>query len=257
VGKVLALLGFTALLVVAPLLYFVADVSLADLLSLGAGALFLVWLIVLLTVPWNLFFQARRVLMEIKLSRERGLTIPEDRDTEARLIARRLLWAAVGSHLVSAGVVAVISFFSGEEVGYYFAGFYLVSTLLRPSQAYFTHLHHRLTAMLREVKYPREDVVSLKSKVLELEGKVVALENHTSQLTQSHDELRRQIDGLTVSTGIRADRLDGRLDALGRKFGDTVNQLTDNREVISGIRAFLRLLREEQDSSTPTYRDPQ
>ncbi|WP_171064386.1 hypothetical protein [Actinomadura soli] len=39
--------------------------------------------------------------------------------------------------------------------------------------------------------------------------------------------------------------LDRRLDAMGRQFEETVARLTDNQEVIAGIKAFLRMLRTE------------
>lgn len=57
-----------ALLTVWLVLY--AGVAPSTLLSLGAGAISLLWLVVVLTVPWNLFLAARHVLHEIQVSRE-------------------------------------------------------------------------------------------------------------------------------------------------------------------------------------------
>ncbi|MGC0417802.1 hypothetical protein [Embleya sp. AB8] len=240
---ILLVVGTAALGVV---LYFVNDTSLADLLSLGAGALCLFWLIMVLTVPWNLYFRARQLIQEIKISRERGLAVSAASEPEARRIARRLLWGAIGAHVISAAVIAVITWVSGGVVGYWFAGFYLLSTLFRPSQAYLEYLGQRLRNMLREVTHPRADVLALIDRVTVLEGRLEMLENSTKEL----GETVRLLKVATMEDAERATAQyhagDRKIDALGRRFEDTISQLTDNQEVISGIKAFLRLLRTEQ-----------
>src|SRR5262245_59463510 len=110
------------------LLVLVADVPLSTVVSLGAGALCLLWLLLLLG-PWNLYVQARRRLGELPVSRERGLAIPAGREEEARRIAARLLRLALGGHALSAAAAAVTGYFSGQTLGYWFSGFYLVSTV--------------------------------------------------------------------------------------------------------------------------------
>src|SRR5215469_4070715 len=42
-----------------------AGVPLATLLAIGAGGVALAWLIVLVTVPWNLYFAARQVVADM------------------------------------------------------------------------------------------------------------------------------------------------------------------------------------------------
>ncbi|GCD93438.1 hypothetical protein [Embleya hyalina] len=240
---VLLFVGTTALGIV---LYFVEDTSLSDLLSLGAGALCLFWLIMVLTAPWNLYFRAQRVITEIAISRERGLAVPEGRDVEARRIARRLLCGAIGAHVVSAAVIALITWISGGVVGYWFAGFYLLSTLFRPGQAYAEHLSQRLRAMLREVTHPRDDVLAVGQEITALKARVEALETRTEELRASVARLEETAVSEAAHTTARFHEADRRVEALGRRFEDTISQLTDNQEVISGIKAFLRLLRTEQ-----------
>ena len=238
-AKGLSVLLFVGTVILGIVLYFVNDVSLADLLSLGAGALCLFWLIVVLTVPWSLYFQARQLLVEIAISREKGIAVPDAREPEARRISRRLLVGAIGSHVLSAGLIAVVTWVSGGVVGYWFAAFYLVSTLFRPGQAYMAHVGARLRSMLREVKYPREDVQALVDRVNALESSVEALQATTKDLAAAAVALRESSE-----RGFQ----DGehKIDALGRRFEDSISQLTDNQEVISGIKAFLRLLRTDQ-----------
>jgi hypothetical protein len=247
VSKALGFLVFWGTAALCLVLYFVSDKDLSDVLAFGAGGLLLLWLIVVLTVPWSLYFQARALQAEIRESVERGLEVPEGRAEEAARYASRLLRAAIGAHVVSAAVIAVIAFFSGREVGYWFAGFYLVSTLFRPSQAYFAHLRTRLRAMMQEVKFPREDVLDLKRRLDAAEAQDTALRERIQELTAEGEALRDRLVAAEERSAEQAARLDRRLDALGRRFQDTVAELTDNQEVISGIKAFLRLLRTQEN----------
>ncbi|XVQ09490.1 hypothetical protein ACQP1W_44345 [Spirillospora sp. CA-255316] len=243
VRNVLAYAFLAVAAAVAIVLVLVADVPLAVVLSLGAGALGLLWLVVLLVVPWHVYFQARRLLQEIGTSRARGLEVPPERETEARRIAARARTAAVGGHVVSAAAVAVVTYFSGTAIGYYFAGFYLLSTAFRPAHAWFAHLRRRLRTMLHEVRYPRDDVLDLLERLNFLEGHVEAMRLTTEHLHQADHTLERRLEAVDLAVQRGAAELNGRLDALGRRFEATVAQLTDDQELITGIRAFLRLLR--------------
>ncbi|AWS41781.1 hypothetical protein [Streptosporangium sp. 'caverna'] len=222
--------------VVAAWLLVYADVPLSTVLSLGLGAISLIWLILLLTLPWNLYFGARQVVHEIHVSRERGIEVPDAHEAEALEIAGRMRRFAVGGHLVSAALLAVITFFSGTEVGYYFAGFYLLSTFFRPAGAYFSHLHKRVTTLMSEARYPREDIVALVSRVERLTTEVTAL-------TESAERLQRDVETLHTDLRVGDEDLDRRITGIARRFEDTVDGLTDNHEVISGLKAFLRLVR--------------
>ncbi|WP_436790736.1 hypothetical protein [Yinghuangia sp. YIM S10712] len=244
-SKVMGFLAFCAA-ITGTILYFTTDLSLSDLLAFGAGALFLMWQVVLLTVPWSLHFQARTVIQEIHLAREQGTEIPDAREAEAVRLAARLKWAAIGAHVVSAAVVAVVTYFSGEEIGYYFSGFYLLSTAFRPAQAYFAHLRRRLIGMLKEVQYPHENVVELRGRVTQAEASLETLYRRIEELAEQDAELRALIEKTVEAMAARDARTDRQMDAMGRRFEDTVNRLTDNQEVIAGIKAFLRLLRTEQ-----------
>ncbi|MEV0586833.1 hypothetical protein [Nonomuraea sp. NPDC050310] len=211
------------------------DVPLATLLSLALGFLSLAWLITLLIVPWNLYFGALRAVGAMRESRERGIAVPERHETEARRIAARMLRFAIGGHVLSALVVAVISFFSGSEVGYYFAGFYLLSTLFRPAVAYFGHLRGRVGELTREVTFPRDDVLSMRA----------AVEEHGHEL----DRLRRENDDLRTELAILQGRVhdaERKVNGISQRFAETVNGMADNHEVITGLKAFIRLLRSEQ-----------
>ncbi|MFE0647116.1 hypothetical protein ACFVZH_00810 [Streptomyces sp. NPDC059534] len=212
-------------------------------LAVGAGVLALLWLLLLLTAPWNLYFRAHAVLAEITVSRAKGIAVPKERDTEARRIARVMLRVAVAGHLATAAVAVAAAAATGHEAGYWCAGFFLLSTFLRPAGAYFGQLRRRLGTLLREVTYPRDDVVALRDRVAALEGGAAVQEGRAEEQYRALAELRRTADAIGLSAHERADATDRRIAALTREFEATVNRLTDNEEIITGLKAFLRLLR--------------
>src|SRR5947208_4438911 len=76
----------------------VVRVPAVTLLTIAAVVIALTWLVVLVTVPWNLYFAARRAAQEMEVSRDRGIAVQPAYDAEARRISSRLLRLALGGH---------------------------------------------------------------------------------------------------------------------------------------------------------------
>jgi hypothetical protein len=252
-----------------------AGVRPATLLSIGAGAAALAWLIVLVAVPWNLCFAARRVVAEMAVSRERGIAVPAAQVSEAERIARRMLWFALGGHLGTAAVTVVITYFSHATLGYYFSAFYLLSATIRPAVAYFAHLRERIAALTRQSTYPRQDVVSLKATV---DFVADALKDLQADLRQAQrggaDDLRRAESTLAADISrarqlltadlarlqdaqeadraaarSRDDQLGRRIEAMVRRIDETLDGVSDHQELLTGIRALSRLIRQDGPST--------
>ncbi|MFG1706380.1 hypothetical protein ACFLIM_24600 [Nonomuraea sp. M3C6] len=213
-----------------------AGVALSTLISLGLGAISLLWLLVILTVPWDLCFAARHVVHEIHVSREVGIEVAQRREDEARSIARRMLALAISGHVVSAAVIAVITYFSGAQVGYYLAGFYLLATCFRPIGAYTSHLRDRVGTLELEVRYPRVDVIALRDQV-------AALNATTERLGQEVEQVAAELAAARQGLELADHDLGRRMTLMARRFDETVDGLGDNQEVITGLKAFLRLVR--------------
>jgi hypothetical protein len=269
-------LGAAAALLIAWLAR-VAGVPLRTVLSIAAGAIALAWLIVLVSLPWNLYFAARRVVAEMAVSRERGITVQAAKEAEAGRIARRMLWFALGGHIATAAVTAVITYYSGATVGYYFTGSYLLSATIRPAAAYFVHLRERIGALSRETRHPREDVVSLREKVDRLADAVKVLQHELPVARQGlTDDLRRTelkladsishvrqlltADLTRIQGAQAADRDAGlartadlarRTGLIARRIEDTLDGISDHAELQAGLRALVRMIRTES-SSSPT-----
>lgn len=246
-------------------------VSGRTLLDVGIGAVSLYWLLIITTLPWNLYFRAREVRHEIGVSRARGIAVQDGHEAEVRRLERRLLGLAIGGHVVSAVVVAAVTYASGRELGYYFAAFYLLSCAIRPTAAYLGFLRARIANLLKETKFPREDVIDLTSRFATLAAEVEALRNTTAQALERTfrelDEVRGDLRGSSARLredvrlareGVEGGReamqeriavVERRVGAVVRHFDTAVDGLTDQQELLSGIRAFVRLVRTDAASA--------
>ena len=235
-----------------------AGVPLATLLAVGASGVALAWLIVLVTVPWNLYFAARQVVADMAVSRERGITVRAAQEAEAGRLGRRMLWLALGAHIGTAVVVAVTTYLSGTTAGYYFAGFYLLSTAIRPAVAYVAHVRDRIRVLTRESTYPRDDVASLKRRVdlatkavgelreeLRRTGSALAGDiAHARQLLTT-DLARVQDEQAADRTAARSrdDDLGRRIDQMVRRIEATLDGISDHQELLTGLRALVRMIK--------------
>jgi hypothetical protein len=211
------------------------SIEAGGLLDWVMGGLCLLWLLLILKAPWDLYFQAHAVAFEQQRSRERGIALMGGREQYVAVVRKRLLWLAVGAHVFSAAFVAAVTYFTRGTVGYYFAAFYLVSTVFRPTIAGYAYLSHKLRAVGEESRYPREDVQEMRARLARQEAAA-------RELT---DEMKRLREETQVPDTAHTDELRDlrqRLHALGREFETTASRLTDNQEVIKGIQAFVRLI---------------
>lgn len=241
------------------------------LLDVGLGLVSLYWLLIITTVPWNLYFRAREVRHEIGVSRTRGIAVREGHEAEVRRLERRLLWLAFGGHVVSAAVVAAITYASGHLLGYYFAAFYLLSCAIRPAAAYLGFLRARIASLLRETKYPRDDVIDFATRLATLTAEVEALRDKTGlaqertsrELDGVRDDLRGSATRLREDLRLAREASEGdreavrervsaverRVATVVRHFDAAVDGLTDQQELLNGIRAFVRLVRADAASA--------
>jgi hypothetical protein len=261
---VLILIGAGAALLIAWLAR-VVSVPLTTLLTIGAVVIALSWLIVLATVPWNLYFAARRAAAEMTVSRERGISVRAAYDTEAARISRRMLIFALSAHLATAVAAAVIAYVSGSAAGYYVAGIFLLSTAFRPAVAYVAHVRERIMVLTLESTYPRDDVATLREKAEQLEQAVDGLrtslqhgrdhlrstesalaDSITRARELSSSDLSRLEDAQAVDRAAarsRDDELSLRIDQMARRIEAAVDGVSDQQELLAGLRALVRMVR--------------
>ena len=206
------------------------------LLDWVMGSLSLLWLLVLLKAPWDLFFQAHIAAFEQQRARERGIVLEAGREQYITVLRRRLLAIAIGSHVGSALIIASVAFFTHRAVGYWFAGFYLIATLFRPALAGYAYLRERLTRLTEETAYPRQDVAELRSRVAALEIEL-AQRRETAQQEVQTQEIRAQHQAQELAV------LRQRVAQIGQEFESAASRFTDQKSVIEGLQAIARLVK--------------
>jgi hypothetical protein len=230
--------GFVAGVLVALVVAFLVgrfDVPFATVVTTGMGALCLVWLVVIVVLPWNLYFAARHLLQEMQKSRARGIAVRDDVEGGTRVVAQRMLRISLALHVGTAALLGVGATAYGQPAGQVFAALFLLSTFFRPGVEYYRHLRRQLAETLNEVRYPREDVVKLVDDVRTV---VAASEEHARTIAELRSELHR----VRAEAASRSEEHKRKLDAVARRFEETIDRLTDNQEIIAGIKAFLRLV---------------
>jgi len=245
----------------------IVSVPLTTLLTAGAVIIALSWLVVLTTVPWNLYFAARRTALQIAVSRERGITVQPGYDKEAARISRQMLRFALGAHLGTALAAAAIAWLTGNKAGYYIAGIFLLSTAFRPAAAYFGHLRERIRVLSRESTHPRDDVATLLRRMDTMEQ---AADELRRQLRNANEDLRRTesalTDGIAHARQVLADDLnrlqdvqaadraaarsrdedlERQIDQLVRRIEATLDGISDHQELLAGLRALVRMVRSD------------
>ncbi|AHJ31194.1 hypothetical protein PN465_16770 [Nodularia spumigena CS-584] len=140
-----------------------------------AGASFW-WLLVIVTVPWNVHFQAKEVLAEAAQSREKQIPVDDKQVNYVRVLAKRSLWVAIALHLFSAVGLYTLAATGISAVGYISSGAALLLTILRPAIRAYEYLYARLRMIRQEFQYPREDVMELRNRFYALEDTVKRLE---------------------------------------------------------------------------------
>ena len=266
VGWFLVVAGAVAALLIVWLGHIV-KVPLTTLLTVGAVVIALSWLAVLTTVPWNLYFAARRTAQEIAVSRERGIAVQPSHDQEATRISRQMLRFALGAHFGTALAAATAALLSGNKAGYYIAGIFLLSTAFRPATAYFSHLRKRIEVLTRESTHPRDDVATLLRRTDTIEQSVDELRR---QLRGANEDLRRAQSVLTdeiaharqvladdlsrlqdmqaadrAAARSRDEDLERQIGQLARGIEATLDGISDHQELLTGLRALVRMIRSD------------
>lgn len=223
--------------------------NLADWLIGSASFL---WLVLIVTVPWNVHFQAKSVLAEAEMSSDRDITIEPQQLRYVRLLARRSLWIAIALHVISAIGLYGLSATGITPIGYVSAGAALLLTVLRPAIAAYGYFVTRLSRIQESTVYPREDVVTLRFRVDELEG---ITKNLTEQLDQEQpqswaatqhiqwSELRRDLSRLATSLEELKSTNVAEHHQLSREAQQAIAQLSADSQFLDNVREIIRFFK--------------
>ncbi len=245
----------------ALLLIFLAGFGLTQWLNLPfgnfidwvIGASIFVWLIIIVTVPWNLYFQSKSVLNQAQLSQERGINIDEQQLPYVRSLAQRSLGLALGLHVISAIALYVLASSGVGTVGYVGAIAALLLTVLRPAISAYEYISQRLRAISQQIDYPREDITELRQRFANLENSVrqindelLSKENPYSWLSkyeQFADETRKDLSKLGANIEDLRATNERDHDRLSRESRQAIAQLSTDSQFLEHVREIIRFFK--------------
>lgn len=211
------------------------------------GFFTLLWLYFVVTVPWNIVFQAKQLLYEVQVSQQRGIRTDPEAVAYARRWARLALWVALGLHVLTAAVLSVAAYSGVGLIGWLGAGAAILLTLLRPGLRAYTHVRDRLSRLTREVEIPREDAVELRRRLQELEQQLVSLTQRHADTTQhTEGRLHRLETELTEASDKHdtlAEHVRLELVRVERDAQNTVAQVLGDAAVVGHVRELVRFFK--------------
>jgi hypothetical protein len=210
------------------------------------------WLLIVVTLPWNMHFQAKAVLDDIKLSQEKDLKVNTTDVTYVENIASRYLVIAIILHIVSAAGLYSLAFFDISAIGYWGAGLALLLMGLRPAIRMQAYIIEKLYSIRQEVLYPREDAYELRTLLADCKVRLEQLEyqldksNPDSFITLQQKEnkvlqgnlqaIRKKMDDLEVQNQTEHDKL-------LRKSEDAMNKLAEDTQFLGQVRDLIRFIK--------------
>jgi len=243
------------------LLIFLAGFGLTQWLNLPfgnfidwvIGASIFVWLIIIVTVPWNLYFQSKAILNQATISQERGINIDEQQLPYVRSLAQRSLGLALGLHVISAIALYVLASSGVGTVGYVGAIAALLLTVLRPAISAYEYISQRLRSISQQIEYPREDITELRQRFANLENslrqindELLSKENPYSWLSkyeQFADETRKDLSRLGANIEDLRATNDREHERLVRESRQAIAQLSTDSQFLEHVREIIRFFK--------------
>jgi hypothetical protein len=210
------------------------------------------WLLVVVTIPWNIYFGARQVLVEVAESRRRGIQVEAEHIAYATRWARWAWIAAVGLHLASAAGLYGLSAAGISPIGYLGSAAALLLTGLRPAIAGYRYVSARLHAIGETVRYPRADVVSLRSDLQDALGRLKVVEQTldpeaVGSLAMRHgvalEDLRQRCERLRLAHDELQATNSAEHARLAREAAQAVAQITVDGQVLDHVRELIRFFK--------------
>jgi len=229
--------------------YYLGWIQGSNLLTLMMSILGLVGLLLIIKLPWDLYFEARYLLAEQSESIRRGIEIPEEDHTYTQKMEKKLLMMCISLHILSASAIGLATYYSGGFLGYYFAGFYLLSTFFRPIASFYVMQRQRFASLRSRCKVPREDAINFAMRIEELERGFKEFQKSTAEgfedIEGQHSELSAELRAARSDGSAQFRQLDQKLDQVLNEFTRSIEKLTEDKELLRGIRAFVKVIKEE------------
>jgi multidrug resistance efflux pump len=245
-----AILVLLAAIIFGVLKFF--QVTAGNLLDWVLGIAILEWLLVIVTVPWNIYFAAKQASETAIDSQQKGIAIEERQLRYIQAISQRSLVVAIILHLLSAGGLYWIAQAGLTPLGYLGAGAALLLTALRPAVSTYEYLAERLRSIQQEFSYPREDIMEVRDRLLQAENELKTWREKFDESEpdswiseQSQRWQRQQSELVNLNAQVQELRATNNLDhdRLSREAQQAISQLTVDGQFLDHVREIIRFFK--------------
>ncbi|MBV5260317.1 hypothetical protein FLX56_18040 [Synechococcus moorigangaii CMS01] len=202
------------------------------------------WLLAVVTIPWNVYFEAEETKAEAVISQQKKIAVDPQQLAYVAEVARLSLLLAIALHLLSALGLYGIAAWGISPVGYVTGGAMLLLTILRPAVRAYQFIARRLMFIRQQIQYPREDVLELRSRVIALEHGLQALQETSEKTNATHREewqgVRQDLAHLRASVEQWRGENDLEHQRLSREAAGAIAQLSEDSQVLHHVREIIR-----------------
>ena len=210
------------------------------------------WLLVIVTVPWNIHFKAKETLFDAEQSIDKEIPVDEKQLNYVKVLVRRSLIIAVFLHILSTIGLYILAATGISAEGYISSGAALLLTGLRPAISAYEYLYKRLTNIGKELKFPREDIVELRYRFSRIEETVNRMEeqlnpeNPASLVAKQKNysqETRREL--ATIAATIEELRATNKIEhqRLSQESKQAIAQLSTDGQFLEHVREIIRFFK--------------
>lgn len=205
-------------------------------------------LLSMITLPWNLYFEAKSLLEDQGYATDKGKEVKEKDKSDAKKLAKLLLLLCMALHIGTATGLGIYTYFNPSMMGTVFASAFLISVMFRPMASFYAYQMERLKVLRGELRFPRDDVHLLKSRVDRLEPKQEDVKHQVDSVTNSlnafKDNVSLRVTGVDERLTDTKRHYDEQIDKICREFERSIERLTEDKELLRGIKAFIRLVKD-------------
>lgn len=210
------------------------------------------WLLVIVTVPWNVYFKAKETLFDAEQSIEKQIPVDDKQLNYVKILVRRSLIIAIFLHILSTIGLYTLAATGISAVGYISSGAALLLTGLRPAISAYEYLYKRLTSIGRELKYPREDILELRNRFYAVEEKVSIIEQQlnpenpdslAAKQKNYSQETRREL--ATIAATVEELRATNKIEhqQLSQESKQAIAQLSTDGQFLEHVREIIRFFK--------------
>ena len=246
------LMAISVLLIILYIVLSLLKIQVGTMIDWITGIVAFWWLTGITTLPWNMYFTAKDLLHEAKISEVKQIKIDESDIAYAQKQAKLFLIIAVVLHLVSAIGLYLLAFFGISSIGYFAAVIATALTFVRPAYRLYDFIIERLQNIRKKILYPREDVYELKTTLnaqIERIDRLVAFldlskkESWTFTTTQELKTIAaytKQIEQNLIQLNLENDK--AHMD-LSSKTQQEIAKLSEDAQFLNQARDLIRFFK--------------